>query len=148
MFKRFTAMLCITLFAAGCDRVDPDSPVAKRKAIFKDMLHTSENLGGMLRGRLPFDAAGFADGAGRLDALAHEPWQHFAKQAEGGDSSARPELWQRQARFEDLARRLEASTAVLREQTRQQAVQPASLQAPMNAVEAACKACHQEFRNH
>ncbi|WP_028693562.1 c-type cytochrome [Pseudomonas cremoricolorata] len=148
MYKRFTAILCITLITAGCDRVDPDSPVAKRKAIFKELLHTSENLGGMLRGRLPFDAGAFAEGAVKLDTLAHEPWQHFAKQPEGANSSARPELWQRQARFEDLARRLEASTAVLREQTRQQALQPASLKAPMDAVEAACKACHQEFRNH
>ncbi|WP_369294138.1 cytochrome c, partial [Klebsiella pneumoniae] len=41
------------------------------------MLKTGEDLGGMLRGRIPFDGAKFADGAVKLDALSHEPWKHF-----------------------------------------------------------------------
>ena len=44
-------LLCLPLFAAlllaGCDRVDPDSPLGKRKAIYQAMLDTKEDLGGM-----------------------------------------------------------------------------------------------------
>ncbi len=45
------------------------------------MLKTSEDLGGMLRGRLPFDGVKFADGALKLDSLSHQPWQHFPQRA-------------------------------------------------------------------
>ncbi len=148
MFKRLTVVLLATLTLTACERVDPNSPLGQRKAIFKEMLKTSEDLGGMLRGRLPFDGARFAEGAVKLDTLAHEPWQHFPQARDGGDSSARPEVWERQARFHDLARQLESVTGELVGVTRSQPLDAAGLKAPMDRVEAACKACHTEFRNH
>ncbi|WP_313459344.1 cytochrome c [Pseudomonas sp.] len=148
MFMRSTVALLAALALTACDRVDPDSPLGKRKAIFKDMLKTSEDMGGMLRGRLPFDGAKFAQGAVKLDGLAHAPWQHFPQVRDAGASSARAEVWQRQARFQALARELEGATGALLAVTRAQPLQAAQLQAPMNKVEAACKACHNEFRNH
>ncbi|HCV37268.1 MAG TPA: cytochrome C, partial [Pseudomonas sp.] len=63
-------------------------------------------------------------------------------------SSARPEVWERQARFHDLARQLESVTGELVDVTRTQPLDAAQLKAPMDKVEAACKACHSEFRNH
>lgn len=148
MYKRLTVILLAALSLAACGGVDPNSPLGMRKAIFKNMLHTSEDLGGMLRGRVPFDGAKFAEGAVKLDGLAHEPWQHFPQAKDAGDSSARPEVWEKQARFHDLARQLEGVTAELVDATRTQPLQPAQLKAPMDEVEAACKACHSEFRNH
>ena len=148
MFKRLTVVLLAALALTACDRVDPNSPLGKRKAIFKDMLKTSEDLGGMLRGRLPFDGVKFAGGAATLDALSHEPWQHFPQVRDEGDSSARPEVWERQARFHDLARQLEDVTGELVDVTRSQPLDVAQLKGPMDKVEAACKACHTEFRNH
>jgi len=148
MFKCFTAVLLISLSLAACDRVDPNSPLGQRKAIFKQMLKTSEDMGGMLRGRLPFDGARFADGAVKLDGLAHAPWQHFPQVKDDGESSARPEVWERQARFHDLAQALEGVTGELLAVTRKQPLDAAMLKAPMDKVEAACKACHTEFRNH
>ncbi|MCY1408217.1 Cytochrome c' [compost metagenome] len=148
MLKRLSVVLlaCVTLSA--CGGVDPNSPLGQRKTIFKQMLKTSEDLGGMLRGRLAFDGQKFADGAVKLDALSREPWKHFPQVREEDETSARPEVWQQQARFQDLAQQMEASTAELVAVTRAQPLQAAELAAPMNKVEAACKACHTEFRNH
>ncbi|MCG8296275.1 c-type cytochrome [Pseudomonas entomophila] len=148
MFKRLTVVLLAALALSACDRVDPNSPLGQRKAIFKAMLKTSEDMGGMLRGRLPFDGAKFADGAAKLDGLSHQPWQHFPQVRDQGDSSARPEVWERQARFQELARQLEVVTGELVEVTRTQPLDVAQMKAPMDKVEAACKACHSEFRNH
>lgn len=148
MFKRLTVVLLAALALTGCDRVDPNSPLGQRKAIFKAMLKTSEDMGGMLRGRLPFDGAKFADGAAKLDGLSHQPWQHFPQVRDEGDSSARPDVWERQARFQDLARQLEGVTGELVEVTRTQPLDITQMKAPMDKVEAACKACHSEFRNH
>src|SRR5450830_1182784 len=76
-FKKLTVVLLACLALSACGGVDPNSPLGQRKAIFKQMLKTGEDLGGMLRGRIPFDGAKFAEGAVKLDALSHEPWKHF-----------------------------------------------------------------------
>lgn len=148
MFKRFSAVLLACLVLTACGGVDPDSPQGQRKAIFKQMLKTSEDMGGMLRGRLPFDGQKFADGAVKLDSLAHAPWQYFPPVREDDASSARAEVWEKQARFQDLARQLESVTGELVEVTRTAPLEAQALAAPMARVEAACKACHTEFRNH
>ena len=142
-------LLCsAVLLLSACGGVDPDSPMGKRQTLFKEMLKTSEDLGGMLRGRLPFDETRFAAGAEQLDTLSRQPWQHFPQVRDEGGSSARPEVWERQVRFQDLARQLEGVTGELVEVTRTQPLDVAQMKAPMDKVEAACKACHSEFRNH
>ncbi|MBU3057415.1 c-type cytochrome [Pseudomonas indica] len=137
-------VLCAGL--AACGGVDPNSPLGKRQALFKAMLKTSEDLGGMLRGRVPFDEQRFSEGAVKLDDLSRQPWQHFPQVKEEDDTSARDEVWQRQERFQQLAHDLEASTAALVEATTRKPLQPESLAAPVQRVEDACEACHQEFR--
>ena len=90
-------LLCsVVLALAACGGVDPNSPMGKRQALFKEMLRTSEDLGGMLRGRLPFDEARFVAGAEQLDKLSRQPWQHFPQVRDEGDSRAKDEVWQRQ----------------------------------------------------
>jgi hypothetical protein len=78
-FKRISVVLLACLTLSACGGVDPNSPLGQRKAIFKQMLKTGEDLGGMLRGRIPFDGPKFAEGAVKLDALSHEPWKHFPR---------------------------------------------------------------------
>lgn len=148
MLKRCSVLLLACLTLTACGGVDPNSPLGQRKAIFKQMLKTSEDMGGMLRGRLQFDGQKFADGAVKLDALSHEPWKHFPQVKESDDTSAKAEVWEKQARFQTLAREMEAATGELVGVTRTQPLQAEALRAPMDKVEAACKACHTEFRNH
>ena len=95
-FKRLTVVVLACLTLSACGGVDPDSPLGQRKAIFKQMLKTSEDLGGMLRGRIPFDGPRFTEGALKLDALAHEPWKHFPQVKESDLTSATDDVWQKQ----------------------------------------------------
>jgi cytochrome c556 len=111
------------------------------------MLKVSENLGGMLRGRLAFKEQAFVEGAVELDQLTRTPWQHFPQVREDeGETRAKDDVWQRQARFQELARAMEASSAALVAATHTQPLTPESLSAPMQRVEDSCKACHEEFR--
>ena len=146
--KRISVVLLACLTLTACGGVDPNSPLGQRKAIFKQMLKTSEQLGGMLRGRISFNEADFVAGAGKLDSLVKTPWQHFPQVRDEGKSSAKDEVWQNQQRFNELARQLEMSTAGLLAATAQKPLTPKALVAPLNQVEAACKACHQEFRDY
>ncbi|WP_439860091.1 c-type cytochrome [Pseudomonas sp. MBLB4136] len=139
-------VLFISLALAACGGVDPDSPLGKRQAIFKQMLKTSEDLGGMLRGRIAFDEQRFIQGAAELDQLAREPWQHFPQIKEEDDTRARDEVWQRQARFQALARELEGATAALVEATTAPPLRQSELAPVVQRVEDSCEACHKEFR--
>jgi cytochrome c556 len=147
MKRRVLFLPVLVLTLSACGGVDPDSPQGQRQAIFKQMLRVSEDLGGMLRGRLPFKAEGFVAGAAELDRLTATPWQHFPQVREaGGDSRARDEVWQRQARFAELAEAMQAETAALVEASQAKPLRRNQLVAPMQRVEDACKACHEEFR--
>ena len=141
------SLVVLVLAVSGCGGVDPNSPQGQRQTIFKQMLKVSEDLGGMLRGRIAFKAQAFVDGAAELDQLTRTPWQHFPQVREDGDESrAKDDVWQRQARFQELAQAMEASTAALVAATAVQPLTPEALAAPMQRVEDSCKACHEEFR--
>jgi cytochrome c556 len=141
------SLVVLALAVSGCGGVDPNSPQGQRQAIFKQMLKVSEDLGGMLRGRLAFKKQAFIEGAATLDQLSRTPWQHFPQvREEGEESRAKDEVWQRQARFQELALAMEASTAALVAATAAPALTTEALAAPMQRVEDSCKACHEEFR--
>lgn len=143
--KLLSLLLISVVALAGCDRIDPNSPLGKRKAIYQAMLDTKEDLGGMLRGRLAFDEKAFASGAAKLDDLSRQPWQHYPDVREE-QSDARDDVWQRQERFNELARELEVLTGRLREVTASPPLTPETVAADFQRVEDACETCHKEFR--
>lgn len=145
MLKR-SALLVAVMSLAACGGVDPDSPLGKRQVIFKAMLNVSEDLGGMLRGRIAYDEPLFVEKAAELDSLARQPWQHFPNVKEQSDTSARDDVWQRQERFQELARELEGSTARLVASTTQPPLNDSVLALRVQTVEDACESCHKEFR--
>ncbi|WP_277592027.1 c-type cytochrome [Pseudomonas chlororaphis] len=146
--KRLSVVLLACLTLSACGGVDPNSPLGQRKAIFKQMLKTGEDLGGMLRGRIPFDGPRFTEGAIKLDNLSHEPWKHFSQVKEQEHTSATDDVWQKQARFQELARTLEAATGELVIASKVQPYKASNLGPAVQKVEDACSACHKEFRDH
>lgn len=139
--------LCTALLLTGCGGVDPDSPLGKRKAVFKEILRVSEELRGMSNGRIPYDGRRFDEQAGRLETLAQEPWQYFPETRDDRRSQATEAVWQRQERFQSLARELETASQALRETTglAEDQRQPAQTSA-IERIEATCRTCHKEFR--
>lgn len=141
-----SALLVVMLSLVACGGVDPDSPLGKRKAIFKEMLNVSEDLGGMLRGRIPYDEQLFVAKAIELDTLSKQPWQHFPSVKDDEKTSARDDVWQQQARFQGLARSLEETTARLIASSTELPLNQSVLEVRVQAVEEACESCHQAFR--
>jgi cytochrome c556 len=139
-------LLAMVLSLAACGGVDPDSPLGKRTAIFKQMLNVSEDLGGMLRGRIAYDEQLFVEKAMELDTLSQQPWQHFPTVKDDDKTSARDDVWERQERFQELARVLEGTTARLVASTTELPLNQSVLSVRVQAVEDACESCHQEFR--
>ena len=145
MFKRIVFVLAAILLTS-CGGIDPDSPLGKRKALFQQMLNTSEDLGGMLHGRLRFNEEQFREKALLLDQISREPWQHFDQPDASGKSVARDELWEQKELFMQLARELEAQTERLVQSVAQQSLDKDFLSIRVEQVQKACENCHQEFR--
>lgn len=147
-FKQCSIVLLTCLALAACGGIDPDSPLGQRKAIFKQMLSTSEELSGMLKGRVPFDGPRFAEAAMQLDALAYQPWAHFPQVKDSDQTSATDAVWQQQARFQALARELETATGALVIASQQPPYSASNLTPAVQKVQDTCSACHKAFRNH
>lgn len=145
MLKK-TLVALMLVVVAGCGGVDPDSPLGKRQVIFKEMLNLSEDLGGMLRGRIAFDEQAFAEKARRLDEISRQPWQHFDEEAKDAKSSARDDVWEQREQFMQLARELEVTTDVLAKSAQQPPLNPDTLAVRVDVMEKACENCHQVFR--
>lgn len=135
------ALLALT----GCGGVDPNSPEGKRKAAFKQMLNLSEDMGGMLRGRIQFDEQLFAEKAALLNEVSQQPWQYF-EDASDSKTAAKNEIWQQKQRFMQLAADLEVLTGQLQDGASQPEADLEALTLQVDAVEKACESCHQEFR--
>jgi cytochrome c556 len=146
--SKLLVVLLVGVSLSACEQVDPNSPLGKRKTIFKQMLKTSEQLGGMLRGRVKFDEPAFAAGASSLATLSQQPWQHFPQVKDEGSSSAKDEVWVNQQRFNELSKQLESATANLALLSSQKPLLPADVAKPFKQVENACEACHHEFRDY
>lgn len=145
MFRSGVLLLMVMLLAS-CGGVDPNSPLGKRKAAFKQMLNVSEDLGGMLRGRIKYNEELFVEKAKLLDQVSRLPWQYFEEESDASNSSARDDVWQEKERFMQLARELEGTTARLVESTVQQPLNIDVLATRVDLVEKACESCHEEFR--
>lgn len=135
------ALLALT----GCGGVDPNSPEGKRKGAFKQMLNLSEDMGGMLRGRIQFDEQLFAEKAALLNEVSQQPWQYF-EDASDSKTAAKNEIWQQKQRFMQLAADLEVLTGQLQDGASQPEADLEALTLQVDAVEKACESCHQEFR--
>ena len=146
MMLKKLLLVCACMALAACGGVDPNSPLGKRQALFKEMLKVSEDLGGMLRGRIPYDEAGFITGAAELGRLSREPWQHFPQVRDDERSKANPEVWERQEQFQKMARDLEQTTAALVQATSAPPLRRSELEPAVQAVEDSCEACHKAFR--
>ena len=148
--KAVLLSLVAVLTLSACGGVDPNSPAGKRQAAFQEILKVSENLTGMFRGRINYDADKFRAGATELERLSHTPWQYFPKVQEGEQGRASDEIWQRQEQFHELARDFEAASLALMHsadaepETQRRAEQEKAMQ----RVEDSCKACHQVFRSY
>ena len=97
---------------------------------------------------IQFDAQTFELQAQQLEQLSGQPWQHFPAVRDEGDTAAKAEVWQRQERFQELAQALQARTAELAQASQIKPLTAESIEPVQAKVEAACKACHQEFRSH
>ena len=114
----------------------------RQSALFVMAQHFGR-VGAMANGKVPFDAKAAEQNADIVAQMAKLPWAGFEAAHEGG--KAKPEIWKEQAKFKDMADKMQAETTKLAAAAKTGDVD--KLKAAFGPAAASCKACHDDFRN-
>ena len=114
----------------------------RQNALFVMAQHFGR-VGAMANGKVPYDAKAAEQNADIVAQMAKLPWAGFEAAHEGG--KAKPEVWKEQAKFKDLADKMQAETTKLAAAAKTGDLD--KLKAAFGPAAASCKACHDDFRS-
>ncbi len=138
------ALLAVPLAASGPVRADDTGPVlAYRAQVMKALGSHITALFAVLDGEVAYDAH-LAGHAAAMAALAEMIPDVFPEGSLGGESRAKPEIWQQWDKFTAAADTLAAAAGRLEGAAR--AGDAAAIGAEAGAVGDACGGCHKPFR--
>lgn len=120
-----------------------DDAIDYRQSALSVMAAHFARLGAMAKGDVPFDAKAAQENADIVVFMSRLPWAGFGPDTEGG--KAKPNVWTENAKFKELAGKMEAEAVKLAAAAKQNDL--ASLKAAFGATAGSCKACHDSFRS-
>lgn len=130
---------------AALAQVKPEVLVKQRQAVMTLQGKYFGPIAGMASGKIsPYNADVVARNATYLENLAQMPWDGFQPSTKDVKSAALPAVWEQNAKFAELADRLQAETGKLAVAAR--ARDEAGVKAQFGAVGKVCGACHEGFR--
>ena len=150
MMKKTTvlaALAAATLLAgistsASAQFAKAEDAIKYRQSSLFVMAQHFGRVGAMANGKVPFDAKVAEQNADIVAQMAKLPWAGFEAAHEGG--KAKPEVWKEQAKFKDLADKMQAETVKLAAAAKTGDLD--KLKAAFGPAAASCKACHDDFR--
>jgi cytochrome c556 len=124
----------------------PEDAVKYRKAAFTVMATHFGRIGAMVSGKAPFDAAAAAANADTVATMSKLPYAGFVE-GTGGTEKGTPKanVWTERAKFDEDAKKMQdevAKLAMVAKGGNQEQIKTA-----FGAAGAACKNCHDNFRN-
>ena len=121
-----------------------DDPIKDRQELMKGNGKAVKGVVAMLKGEKPYDGAAAGKAMKDINGSLVTFVTLFPKGSEtGGDTEAKPDIWDNKAEFESRAKDLEAATA------KAAAAAAGGLDAfkvAFGDVGKACKSCHEKFR--
>jgi len=121
-----------------------DDPIKERRQLMKGNGDAVKGIVAMLKGEKPYDGVEVQKSMKDINKSLATFVTLFPKGSEtGGETAAKPEIWDSKAEFESIAKDLEAATA------KAAAAAPGGLDAfkvAFGDVGKTCKACHEKFR--
>ena len=144
MIRAFFAVAAIAL-GVGVALAQQD-PIAARRALMKANGDEAKMGGAMVKGEAPFDLAKARKMFATFqDASAKAPALFPDNSKTGGDTAAKPEIWENMDDFKAKAEKMQAETAKLLQVA--QTGDATALKAQVGETGKACKACHDNYRN-
>lgn len=146
--KAFTTLALAAVVAtvalpASAQFAKPEDAIKYRQSALSVLGTHFSRLGAMANGKIPFDAKSAQESAEVVAFMSKLPWAGFGAGTEGG--KAKPEVWKEQAKFNDLAGKMEAEAVKLNAAGKAGNVD--ALKAAFGPAANSCKSCHDSFRN-
>ncbi len=139
------AALCalgITAVQAGDDGAE--DALEYRQGVFNAIAWSFGPMAGMVKNQMPYDAALFTKHAERVAFLAHLPLEGFIPDSRVGDTTAKPEVWENSADFEQQMQAMIDEAEKLYEVSK--AGDLDAIRPQFGAVGQSCKGCHDDYR--
>ncbi len=142
------AVATMAILATGAQAGEMDKPVAARKAVMKLNGFYMGQLGGMAKGKAPYDAKKAQGAANGLLALAaldtSTMWLAGSGNDKLGDKTrAKPEIW---STYPEVANKGKALAIALQNLVKVAGTGLDGLRGGIGAVGKACGGCHKPFR--
>ncbi len=138
-----TLVMICGIFGAGIAFAAED-PIKERRAIMKSNGDAVKGVSAMLKGEKPYDAKEAETAMKSINGSITKFVTLFPKGSEtGGETAAKPEIWNNKDEFETIAKQLDGATV------KAAAAAPNGLdgfKTAMGDVGKNCKACHEKFR--
>ena len=125
---------------------DADKAIKYRQALFQVILWDFGPMAGMVKGKIPFDAAAFAARAERVSMMGSRIVEGFGPGTDAGDMKTRalPAIWEDRAGFEKAAQDFIDASAKLASVAK--GGDEDAMKAQFAATGKTCKGCHDEYR--
>lgn len=138
-----TTLACALPAAAQFQK--SEEAIEYRQSAFFVMGQHFSRIGAMANGKIPFDAAAAQENADIVAMMAKLPFAGFVPGTEKGhDTKTKPEMWTEQAKFKDLAEKMQAETVKLA--TAAKTGELDKLKSAFGNTAQSCKACHDNYR--
>jgi cytochrome c556 len=130
---------------ASAQFAKPEDAIKYRKAAFTVMAKHFGTIGAMVNDKIPFDAKAASVNADLVATVSHLPFDGFVAGTDTGETKAKPEIWKDTDKFKAAATKMQDATAKLASVAK--GGDKAAIKAAFGDAGAACKACHDDFRN-
>jgi cytochrome c556 len=138
------ALAFVPLFATAQFAKTEDAIKYRQSALFI-MGQQFGRIGAMANDKMPFDAAQVKESAAIVNVVSKLPWTAFGPNTDkGGNTKARPEVWEDSAKFTAAQERLQSTMPKL--MAAADTGDKAKVKEAAGEVAAACKNCHDDFR--
>ena len=126
-------------------QMKPEDQITMRKSVYNVMQYRLVQLDAMAKGKVAFDKEEAVRSAETIALLSALPKRFFGEGTGGEPTRAKPEIWTKRADFDAKM------DAMIREANQfAQAVKAANdaagLAKPIDALDKACKNCHDDYR--
>ena len=143
MIKPF--LLVTSLFVTSTAIADPvKDTIEYRQSSFKMAKYHMGVMGGMVKGKIDYDAATFLANAKAMQAISSLAPYGFSVKSTGGDSEALPAIWENPADFKTKLDAFEKASAEL--VTASESGSMGTIKPAFGALANSCKSCHKEYR--
>jgi len=137
------ATLCVAV-PASAQFAKPEDAIKYRKSALFVMGQNFGRVAQMAGGKMEFNAKVAAESAAAADSVAKLPWAGFGAGTDKGETKAKAEIWTDKAKFDDLAKKMQAEMSNLAAVAKTGNLE--NIKLAVNATGGTCKACHDDFR--